>query len=514
MKRISKTLMISSVVLAVSSVGLYADTIVKNNKTNSEDLLAKLNRSVSEDGKVVSLSLQDVNTIANGFSLSLKIEGNISNFRFEFSEDIKNSSTYDVKVDKAAKAIDVYVTSKENLVKNSSINIGKVFVEGNENESYNIVDNTRTGKSSLILVTDTHDEKLKENLEEEGVGGFVIGATTTPPVNPNPPTNPPSTGGGGETTPSVPTTTVKELIGEDRYETAAKISKEGWNSADTVIIVNGHHNHLVDGLTATPLASAKNAPILLSDNKVLSKFTADEIKRLSPKNVIVIGGVDVMPQSIIDEVKKINSSISVKRIGGEDRYETSLNIAKEIDKTNNITKIYVGAGDGEADSLSIASVAGREKAPIILSEKDGLTKSTYDYIKSQNVVDGYVIGGFERISDKAMKNIDSVVSKDISGNRIYGNHRQETNAKVIEKFYKDTQLDGVIVAKEDNLVDALTVGPLGAKKDMPVVLATNEVNKMQEDILSKKKSPKVYEVGGGIKSSVIDKVKNMVNNRK
>lgn len=328
-------------------------------------------------------------------------------------------------------------------------------------------------------------------------------------------TNPPSTGGGGGTTPSTPATTVTKLMGSDRYETAVKISKEGWStSSDTVIIVNGDNKYLVDGLTATPLASVKNAPILLSNSKALPKFTIDEIKRLSPKNVIVIGGENAIPQSIIDEIKKINSSISVKRIGGDDRYETSLNIAKEIDKTNDITKIYVGAGNGEADSLSIASVAGREKSPIILSKKDGLTKSIYDYIKSENVADGHIIGGPNSISDSAIDQINTAISKDISGNRISGSDRKETNAKVIEKFYTNTQLDGVIVAKENDLVDALTVGPLGAKKDMPVVLATNEVNKMQENILGKKKSPKVYEIGGGIKPTVIEKVKTLVNNRK
>lgn len=327
-------------------------------------------------------------------------------------------------------------------------------------------------------------------------------------------TNPPSGGGNGGGT-STPATTVTKLMGNDRYETAAKVSKEGWStSADTVIIVNGDDKYLVDGLTATPLASVKNAPILLSNSKALPKFTIDEIKRLSPKNVIVIGGENAIPQSIIDEIEKINSSISVERIGGADRYETSLNIAKEIDKTNNITKIYVGAGNGEADSLSIASVAGREKSPIILSQKDGLTKSVYDYIKSEKVVDGHIIGGPNSISDSAIAQIDSAISNDISGNRISGSDRKETNAKVIEKFYTNNQLNGVIVAKENDLVDALTVGPLGAKEDMPVVLATNEVNKMQENILGKKKSPKVYEIGGGIKPTVIEKVKTLVNNRK
>lgn len=329
---------------------------------------------------------------------------------------------------------------------------------------------------------------------------------------------PPSGGGGsnsgGTETPESSQTTVSKLIGTDRYQTAVKISKEGWSSADIVILVNGNDKNLVDGLTATPLASAKNAPILLTNNKELSKHTVDEIKRLNPSKIIVIGGETSIPQSIINNLKNINSKLSVQRIGGQTRYETSLNIAKEIDKTNNISNIYVGAGYGEADSLSISPVAGKDKAPIILTKKDGLDKDTYDYIKSQKVVDGYIIGGETKISDKAINQIDSIVSKDISKNRIAGAQRQDTNAKVIEKFYTNTKLESVVVAKDYDLVDALAVGPLASKKDMPVVLATNNLSKSQEKVLENKKSPKIYETGGGIKSTVIDKLKNLVNNSK
>ncbi len=68
-----------------------------------------------------------------------------------------------------------------------------------------------------------------------------------------------------------------------------------------------------------------------------------------------------MPNSVVEAIKAVNSKISVQRIGGDTRYQTSINIAKEIDKTNNVSKLYIGAGNGEADSLSIASLAGKEK---------------------------------------------------------------------------------------------------------------------------------------------------------
>ena len=135
-------------------------------------------------------------------------------------------------------------------------------------------------------------------------------------------------------------------------------------------------------------------------------------------------------------------------------------------------------------------------------------------LKDEQIKDAYFIGGNQKISDSVVSQVNGITSNDVSKNRIEGERRKDTNAKVIEEFYSNSQLDGVIVAKDLELVDALTVGPLAAKKNIPVVIATDELSKSQEDILNKKKSPKIYETGGGIKSSVVDKLKQLLNNRK
>lgn len=316
--------------------------------------------------------------------------------------------------------------------------------------------------------------------------------------------------GGGSSSNSTSNVTVKKLKGADRFETATKISQSGWTKSDTVVIVNGEDKSMVDGLTATPLASVKNSPILLSSNEKLPQKTVEELKRLNPSKVIVIGGNNSMPNSVVEAIKAVNSKISVQRIGGDTRYQTSINIAKEIDKTNNVSKLYIGAGNGEADSLSIASLAGKEKTPIVLTQKDGVDNEAEQFIKSNKVSNIYFIGGIEKISNKAIEQVGKIANKDISNNRVAGQTRQETNAKVIDKFYSQSKLDGVVVANQDKLIDALAVGPLAAKNNSPVILATNTLDKSQESSLKGKNSSKLFEVGGGIASSVVDKIKSLI----
>ncbi|UWD49978.1 cell wall-binding repeat-containing protein [Clostridioides difficile] len=316
--------------------------------------------------------------------------------------------------------------------------------------------------------------------------------------------------GGESSSNSTSSVTVKKLKGSDRFETAVKISQSGWTKSDTVVIVNGEDKSMVDGLTATPLASVKNSPILLSSNDKLPQKTVEELKRLNPSKVIVIGGNNSIPNSVIEAIKGVSSKISVQRIGGDTRYQTSINIAKEIDKANNVSKLYIGAGNGEADSLSIASLAGKEKTPIVLTQKDGVDKEAEQFIKSNKVSNVYFIGGVEKISNKAIEQVGKIANKDVSKNRIAGQNRQETNAKVIDKFYSQSKLDGVVVANQDKLIDALAVGPLAAKNNSPVVLATNTLDKSQESSLKNKNSSKLFEVGGGIASSVVDKIKSLI----
>lgn len=303
---------------------------------------------------------------------------------------------------------------------------------------------------------------------------------------------------------------VESLKGDLRYDTAVAVSKKGWTTgSDTVVLVNG--NSIVDGITSTPLATSKDAPILLLDKNQIPTSTKTELQRLNPKNAILIGGTSVIQENVLSEIKSLLPSVSTTRIGGIDRYETSLKIAKEISSINDINKVYVTSGIGEPDALSIASKAGQEKQPIVLSSKDSMNDDTYNWLKSQNILDAYFIGGNAVLSDNIINKINEITSNDVSKNRIYGETRQDTNAKVIEKFYLDSKYPSVLVTKSNPLVDALTAGPLAAKLNLPIVMVGNSTTSSQNSILNSKSTELVYQVGGGINQSAFNKVLELLN---
>ncbi|RDY23255.1 hemagglutinin, partial [Romboutsia maritimum] len=292
------------------------------------------------------------------------------------------------------------------------------------------------------------------------------------------------------------------LVGQGRWETAIKISSDGWKSASEAVIVN--ESSIPDALSATPFAQAKNAPILLTQNNKLDSRTKSELKRLGVKKVYLIGGSAVLSQDVEKQIKA--EGITTDRVSGSDRYETSLELAKRLDNTKRISEIAVVNGDkGLADAVSVGAPAAQNNMPVILAHPTEGTKVANNFIKSKSIKKSYVIGG------------EAVVSKSIENSlpnakRIGGATRNDTNAKVVEEFYKSSSLKNVYVAKDgmknrDQLIDALSVGVLAAKNESPVIIVGSKLADSQRNLLKTKSVEKITQVGGNGNEAAFDELK-------
>ncbi|MGO1041419.1 N-acetylmuramoyl-L-alanine amidase [Clostridioides difficile] len=299
---------------------------------------------------------------------------------------------------------------------------------------------------------------------------------------------------------------ITELTGSDRYETAVKISKEGWkNGSDKVIIISGDVS--IDGIISTPLATTYNAPILLVEKNNVPASVKAELKRLNPKDVIIIGDENSISKTTANQIKSTVSA-SQTRLNGSNRYETSLLIAKEIDKNHDVEKVYItNANGGEVDALTIAAKAGQDKQPIILSDKDSITNDTYKWLQSEDLQSAYFIGGPQMLSTNVINKINDITKDSVTKNRVYGADRHETNANVIKTFYTEDELEAVLVAKSDVLVDALAAGPLAASLKSPILITPKTyVSAYHKDNLEAKSANKVYKIGGGLTSKVMNSI--------
>lgn len=175
--------------------------------------------------------------------------------------------------------------------------------------------------------------------------------------------------------------TVERIDGANRFETSYKVYREVARTQlgkESVILVNGFK--FADALAAGPLSARTNKAILLTDGKNLLTGVEN-----SDKN-IVIGGLSSM-----------DSSFKGRRIGGSDRYETSVNIAKELGRADNI---ILASGEEYPDALTSITLYNKFKAPLLLSQRYSLPLATKKYINVNSIKNIYIVGGTNSISTR------------------------------------------------------------------------------------------------------------------
>lgn len=168
---------------------------------------------------------------------------------------------------------------------------------------------------------------------------------------------------------------VLRLSGSNRYETAVAASQEGWDSAPTVFLASGRG--FPDALGGGAAAAHKDAPLLLTDVDSLVAPTRDELTRLAPSTVYVLGGRVALNDSVVSAVKSTLPGANVVRLSGADRYETSAEIAQAI-WPNGAGAMFFATGMNFPDALSGTPAAHVNGAPLLLTKQSCLSGSVFD----------------------------------------------------------------------------------------------------------------------------------------
>lgn len=288
------------------------------------------------------------------------------------------------------------------------------------------------------------------------------------------------------------------IAGANRFETACQIAKEGfyyksfYHTVDTVILANGMS--YADALAGVPLGYRLDAPILLTNTDSLPDTTLNQIKGLSAKKVIILGGTGAVSSSVEEKLKK--EKLTVERIAGKNRYATAASIAQKYYKAP--TDIFFVYGGNYADALSIGPIAALKYAPIVYLPTDGKidndTAAYLSFLKGR-VQNAYVIGGKGVISDAMMNKAASALGmKGIT--RVAGKDRYKTCIEVNKEFSGSFAGDSICAATGTNFPDALAGGVYAAKISSPLLLVSNKLNNEQITYLRTKPYEMLYVFGG------------------
>jgi putative cell wall-binding protein len=303
---------------------------------------------------------------------------------------------------------------------------------------------------------------------------------------------------------------VDRVAGADRIQTAVAASHAGFAEGAPCVILATMRDY-PDALAAAPLAVALRAPVLLVPRDTLPSAVSDEIRRLAPAKVIILGSPKAVASAVEEQVLAETGVASVERIAGSDRYATAIAVARRLgDVLGPLHAAVVVSGRNFPDALAAAPYAAWAGYPILLADGgDRVPTATTAALRDLDVTSTFVVGGGSVVST-------AYASRLPAATRLAGADRFQT-AAAVARFSLDAGMltDRVVVASGMGFPDALAGGVLAARARAPMLLTTAyALPAATRDVLSDvaTRTVQVWVMGGPsvVDTAPVDEIRGML----
>lgn len=192
---------------------------------------------------------------------------------------------------------------------------------------------------------------------------------------------------------------VSRVSGPTRYETAAMISRS-WPRTDTVYVSSG--TSAAATLPAGAAAAHLDAPMLLTKRSSLSDQAREEIARLNPRHVVMVGDGRYVKTEVAQQIRRILPDTAMRRIKGGDVYDTSIKLARDAWGTSS-SAVLVNASS-VVDGVAGTQLAAYQNAPLVLTRYSCQTPSVRQGLAALRTDLHTVLGGSAVIDLRAGTN--------------------------------------------------------------------------------------------------------------
>jgi putative cell wall-binding protein len=256
----------------------------------------------------------------------------------------------------------------------------------------------------------------------------------------------------------------ERFSGGNRYATAIAISQETYpNGARVVYLASGVS--FPDALAGGPAAAKEGAPILLSTPTGIHDVTLDELERLRPDLVVILGGASAISDYVISQVLDTLPSASVERRSGDDRYATATAISGPVFAPG-VANVFVASGENYADALIASPAAAINQDPLLLVRGDSLPDTVANELSRLNPDRITIVGGTSAVSSAVALALEGFSGEVI---RIQGPNRYSVSVALSHAMFPGGA-NTVYIATGLNFPDALTGGPAAPSDPGPLLL--------------------------------------------
>ncbi|HEX2222192.1 MAG TPA: cell wall-binding repeat-containing protein [Candidatus Limnocylindria bacterium] len=258
--------------------------------------------------------------------------------------------------------------------------------------------------------------------------------------------------------------------GTDRYGVAAAISRAHFAPGVPAVFVATGQN-FPDALAGGPIAARMGVPILLVRSGDIPAPTADELRRLAPNRIIILGGTASVSGTVAANLGAYQTGGGVQRISAADRYGLAAAVSQAYVPAG-VAVVYVATGENFPDALSGGVGAGRAGTSILLVRGGGIPSSTATELRRLRPGRIVVLGGPGSVSDGVVSALRAYAT---SGQvtRIGGRDRYDVAVGVSRSAYPNGAA-ALYVANGQNYPDALTAVPAAARAGASLLLVPSD----------------------------------------
>jgi putative cell wall-binding protein/Tol biopolymer transport system component len=267
----------------------------------------------------------------------------------------------------------------------------------------------------------------------------------------------------GSATPTpIGATGVVRLAGQDRYATAAAISRATWAPPVPVVYVTTGLD-FPDALAGGPAAARSGGPVLPVQATTVPAVIAAELDRLDPERIVILGGTGAVSGGM--QVTLAAYAPSVARLAGADRYATAASIATSVFAAP-VPVAYVASGAGFADAAAGGAAAAHEGGPMLLTTPTALPASTAAALTALRPSRIVVVGGTGAVSAAVQTALAGLASASVT--RLGGTDRFDTARVLAQEVFGTSE--SIALATGLNFPDALAGVPTAFVNDAPLLL--------------------------------------------
>ena len=284
---------------------------------------------------------------------------------------------------------------------------------------------------------------------------------------------------------------VRRIGGADRYAVSAATSAATF-PVDVPVAYIASGEGFADALSGASMAGVQSGPVLLTMKNRLPEVILDELKRVKPARIVVLGGVSTISTDVESALRSLSPVVT--RVAGADRFATSALVSASLDRGGAFhvgQAVYVASGENYPDALAASPIAGRLTAPVLLTARAQVASEVLAEVRRLTTAQIFVLGGVNSVSDHVVDQLDDIAPV----RRLQGADRYATAAQVSGT---DERPGGVVyVASGETYPDALSGGSAAIQTDSPLLLVTrNSIPDVTKAELSRLAPTRIVVLGG------------------